>query len=791
MYILTLLKANLKYKKGSFISILILILIISTLTTSVISIKNNMRSRINKANDTVGSGDLVIYIENKILTEDMLSKTKSCDSVKDVQVKPVMMMHNTRIKGQEISCNIFLQSFTNDQYPYEVFNEATNNFLKDKIQLKENEILLPISMGTNYSCDIGDSVSFDFGVEKKDFTIAGFIEEPMAGSNVMGVKFPVISDAAYQHIRDITGIEEAPDNEYIWDGTLVHVYVTDTYKDNVEAVSKEINKACNIVSLGFTSMTKEQTITYTLLVTEIICGTLDSFIIILFVVVILVLSNNINSNIEMDYENIGILKSQGFTKYQIRLILLIQYLLSGVLGTLLGFLLALPLVHFLRNLFISTSGLLFSNGLNVLNSIGILSLILLSMALFILYKTRKVSRISPVNAISGGIDNVYFSSVIQTPVVGRSKRFLNLKLAFRQLTTDSKWYIGTCLIIALLVAFVCLSASFKETFTERYYNELFGVVQSDVEVEYEDGLKKQPNIESIIASVSPIKEKFHSGEQYLLIDNEQNLAQVLDDASYLKCILEGRAPKYDNEIVITNLLRDSLGKDIGDTVEIQIKETKKEYIITGIYDSCADTGRCLSITLDGMYRVMPDYEVTRYEYFLENAELASAAIQAVYDAYPNDSTFKTRKPTSMNPNAIDAIMLSTNVVILCIILISMIFAIIVICMICNKMYLKEKHTLGIYKAFGFTSSNIRFQYCFRFLFVAILGSIVGGITFILFGNDLNSGILELAGISSYYAPITLFNLGFPILLICVTVFVSSFITMKKVKKVDVKSLIVE
>ena len=72
MELLTLVKANLKHKKGGFLSILILMLIISTVLTSVLSIQKNMDTRIYDAHDAVGTGDLVIFMEHKELTEDML-----------------------------------------------------------------------------------------------------------------------------------------------------------------------------------------------------------------------------------------------------------------------------------------------------------------------------------------------------------------------------------------------------------------------------------------------------------------------------------------------------------------------------------------------------------------------------------------------------------------------------------------------------------------------------------------------------------------------------------------------
>ncbi len=791
MEIITLLKANLTHKKGSFISILVLILIIATVLTSVLSIKNNMNTRAKEAHKAIDTGDLVLYIENKQLTKEMVEKVRACNTVANLRIENVMHIHSTYLNGKELSVNIFIQSFDADNYPYKLFDTDGTHFVKEKVPLKTNEVLLPISMKDTYNCKQGDTLSIDIGTQKLDLQIKGYIEEPMAGSDVMGMKNLVVSQTLYNKIRTLSNIETKPVNKYIWDGKLVHIFANKEYLNKLDQVSNEINDASNIISLSFTSMTKEQSINYTLLITNIICSVLQGFVAILFIVVILVLSNTINSSIEMDYVNIGILKSQGFTKAQIRLVFLIQYLVSGILGVLIGILLSIPLVKMLRNLFINTSGLLFSGNIAIGKSVSSLLVILLLLAMFILLKTRKVSKITPLNAISGGLDDVYFKNILEAPVMGRSKSFLNLKLALRQMTTSVGWYMGACLIIGLLCSFLCMTASFKETFTEKYYNDLFGIVMGDVEVQYTDTVVNKSEIESTIASITPIQSTFHYDSLYALLDGEPTLMQVLNNTSYFTSILEGRAPKYDNEIVITNVVSKRINKHVGETVILQHEKTKQEYIISGIYDSCAELGRCLGISLEGVYLLKADYKPLMFQYFLEDSSKAQQVIQAINTTYSSTGNITAQKPLIMNQNSIDSIMMSSNVVMLCICFISLLFVIIVICMICNKMFLKERHSLGIYKAFGFTSNSLRFQYCFRFLFAAGIGCILGAIVFLLFGNKIDGTMLSLAGITSFVAPVTWFNLGLPILLICLTVFISSFVTMRKVKKVDVKTLICE
>ena len=64
------------------------------------------------------------------------------------------------------------------------------------------------------------------------------------------------------------------------------------------------------------------------------------FCILLLVIVTIVIGYSVNSNIEMDYVSLGILKSIGFKNKQIRLILLMQYMLTGILASGIGMLIS-------------------------------------------------------------------------------------------------------------------------------------------------------------------------------------------------------------------------------------------------------------------------------------------------------------------------------------------------------------------------------------------------------------------------------------------------------------------
>ena len=792
MDILTLLRANLRHKKGNFISVLLLMLIVSTMLTSVISTQTNMKNRVCQANENVNSGDLVVFFNDKDVNEKMISDIQSNIGVKDLSIKQSIVPSTVYINNEKLSSITFLVENDLNKYPYEVFSDKVDSFITPESELKDNEIYLPVSMKKSYYCQKGDIVKIELTQGNKEFIIKGFIEEPFMGSDVMGVKQFLINKKVFNELYSLAKTNQKDEliNNPLLNTSIVQIFATDEYKTKIEQLSKELNDRCNVISLSYCSLTLNQSETYTLLISNILCGVLIAFSVILLIIVILVLSNSIRTSIDMEYVNIGILKSQGFTKGKIRLVLLIQYLLSAIIGSIGGIILAIPIVKLLRSIFIQTSGLLFSDNLSLLKSVLIITAILVLLGIIIFLKTKKVSRISPVMAISGGLENIYFKSTLQTSVISKHKAFINTKLGLRQLTSNVRQYSGTFLIISLLVLFLCLSASFKQTFTEKYYNELFGVKSCDIVVTYNENYSMRNEVEKSITDINSIKNSFFNGSEYYLLDSCQYNCQILDDTSFLTSVLKGRAPKYDNEIVITNKVSKHLGKYIGDKVQISDENIEEQFIISGIYDSCCDTGQCFAMILNGARKLSPDIKISVRNYVLQDSSKATQIIDSTNNNY---STYKIKADTYsvLRDNSMKTVIDGTNIMIYFIYFISIIFAIIVVSMVCSKTFLKEQHDIGIYKAFGFTSFNLKLQFCIRFLLISILGGMVGTVIYIFFGNEINATVLSLSGVSNFHAELTFFNVVLPGLIICLFVLIASVIVMNKIKRVDTKCLIVE
>ena len=119
------------------------------------------------------------------------------------------------------------------------------------------------------------------------------------------------------------------------------------------------------------------------------------------------------------------------------------------------------------------------------------------------------------------------------------------------------------------------------------------------------------------------------------------------------------------------------------------------------------------------------------------------------------------------------------------------FALIVVIMFCHRMFLQEKTDIGILKAMGLTSIQLRLSFGLRFLLLAVSGAVPGVICSVLLSGKLLTAILKPMGITHLIISLRPATVLFPIGLICVSFFLFAFLVSRGIKKLSATVLIAE
>lgn len=777
MEILTLLKANIRHKKGSFVSIIILMLIVSMSFTAVFSIKDNCINGINEAHEYINSSDLTVLIDNQLLTDDLLTSIEEHSSVEDVKVKEAVLTFGSEY-GESKNVNPGLLEKYSEEY--RLLNDRLTGYEENVPELKKGEIYVSQGVGTKLRCDIGDSIKIKTVGGEEYFTIKGFVVEPVWGSMNMGIKEMFISDEDFLRLQqeavNVTDSQQA-------DFRVVQVYKADESLGDGQ-FKHQLNEDTGIVKYSFFVLTKEQSIDYTYLMPDMILSGLLIFVGFLVVIVLIVMAHSITTSIEMEYKTLGVLKAQGFTEVKIRVILGAQYLVAEIIGAVLGVVAAFPMIKFFGNIFQPFLAVICENNISWGISVLFVAAMLIVSTIFIFFVTRKVGKVSPMKAISGGNEDVYFGSRLNASV---SKKALSASLAFRQFTSNKKRYIGTVLIVALLTFFMITMSILGVSIDSKSAMESMGMGPMELRLQANESLTEDTvkDIEKIIENKTKIERRYFYDNYQMLINGNEYLSNIYKNPEFI-LLEEGRAPKYDNEIAVTDFLSKELNLKIGDKVTISRQNYEYEYLITGINIYANELGLNFSMPLEGAKKLGIE-DTLFYGYSLADETLCNELAEEINEKYSDILTVKAYE-ADPNLEMYSSIIGAMTAVIY---VVSVVFSLVVVMMFCKKAFLQERRDIGIYKSLGFTSAKLRLQFAVRFLIVSLIGSAFGSVLSLLFTEKLLTVVFKMVGISSFNSQFTPMAFIIPIAIIAVSFFVFSYMASSKIKKVEIKELVVE
>ena len=784
-----IIKGNIRKNKAAYITVFILMFIVSVCFVTVLSVVNNTKKHNLKAMEKTGLGDMLIWCNEYNFENFEEAKTKlknkltDCDAISETKAIEVIETLIIDINGKDYGNTVFLIDYKSKDVSYEIYDKDDN--LVTEPQLDKGEIIVPISFKVLFDVNIGDTFTIGRGDDTYDVKIAYFFEDPYMGTYLMGIKTLLISDYDIAYIKEKLG-------EHAYANSVLYSLKKSDSKMNDIEFEKCVNKDTNISAYGWISITKKQCNTYMMMIVNIFSGILIGFIILLVVIAIIVLGHNISNSIEKDYVNYGIYKAVGLTNGKLKLSIMCGYILTCILGFIAGTPVAIPIIKLVNKILRPVGGTYVEADADIGVSLLAMLLILVLVGIYIMIKVARISRVTPVMALNEGRADVHFSSVLRLPI---SKKLLNTSLAYRQLISRKKQYISAVIITALLVVFMVLinqTLSWMSDGDGKWMSELFDPVSYDMTVtgdNYIDLEAHRGEIDRLIEEYSGYT-RFHAQNKYLLLEDAKISCLLIDNPEAISNITKGRTCLYDNEVVFTYYLANELGVGIGDTVTIGEYDEKEEYIITGLATGGNDAGKSFMMSCKGYEKLVKDANwnwILDY-YSLDDTKAIDEIVDLINEKYGkyNIKAYKEYYDMSNDPitMAIDGISVVIYVL-------SAIFIIITVVLVSGKMYEREKKDYGILKACGFDAGKLRSQFALRFMFASVVGSLFGIVLALIFGEDIMSMIFRMFGVMHID-----FSFGLPALIIPVGVMALMFYTFaylvsRKIKKVETRVLVVE
>lgn len=781
MEILTLLNANIRRKKGSFISVILLTMIIAMSVTIILSIKESTLNGVYKAHEICDAPDIFAIYAEYNFPDNIIEDVKKDSRVKGVNVTDSILTEKAKMGDEEYSNLMFI--FRSDKN-IKLVKEDLSGIAETVPKLQKGEIYVSQGFLTNVYGNVGEKIIIETTAGEYEFTVKGILLDPMFGSSMIGYTAFYISDEDFSEITSAVSKKETENQHGL--GKCVQIYKSDSCTLSSGQFRRQLNLDMGITDMAVGTTTNDMQLNFTTLFPKTVSSILLVFVMLLLAIVIIVTVHNISVEIETNYVTFGVLKAQGFDKNKIRLLFLGQYLLAEIIGAVIGTALSIPFIGVTSNIFVKITAIPAVTKVPAGRIAAIMAALFVLSVISIFFITIKINKISPVRAISGAKKEIYFDSIINAPISGR---FLSLSLALRQFTSAKRRYAGTLVIVAILVFFMITITMLANAVNSKSSLESMGAVVTEIDVEPKKRLSDNDfeNIEKEIEQFSEIKKSYYFNASYFLLDGEDTLCVVYKDPSFLPA-LKGRAPIYDNEIGLSPILLDEFNLKIGDEVTVGWQGKKEKYIITGVIQTMNDAGRSFPMSYAAAERIGYDRSLWGcYSLESENDEILNQKIADTLNEKFGDIIKAEANGAVVDSSSEDAIKAMRIIIYVS----SVLFSLIVVHMVCSKAFTQERTDIGIYKAVGFKASKLRIQFAFRFLIVSLIGSAAGGILSYFFSEKMLGILLKSIGITSVNTDVFAASFEIPILIVCLSFLIFSYLVSGKIRKVKIRELVTE
>ncbi len=657
-----------------------------------------------------------------------------------------------------------------------------------------SDIVLPVTMSTNFTK--GDIIEFKFGENIYDFKVAGFNEDYVWSSPVnLGAYYCYISEKMYERV-------EFESRKNITPGYLVKVQLSkDALKNHVSAsdATDEILGEYNMWLQSYQNMHPDYVSDIsneipcdTFMMTGMILPFIFIAVILVFALIILgialvVIDFSVKNFIMDNMKNIGIMEAGGYTVKEMIGILLMQLLSVSLAGSFFGTLLAFLIQGKIGFIMLYLLGLSWNQKADMTVLAVVVLGICTIISIFTLLLGRQYKKTSVLEALRGGIQTHNFRKNLFP--FDKTNLPVSVTVALKETFGKFKSQIGVIVIIAILAFSAGLGFGIYEVMSDA--DALLNFCGLDIADASFPGDQNMYNTVEKYDSVESMRREYWWSLDLVSGNKVKRITtRCISDTSSMKTesMVEGRWPKYENEIALGVSAAESLEKKAGDTVIVRNGEEEASYLVTGIYQTMNNMGMMVYCTTDAFERIgsLPD-EMSTY-----------VNLKKGYTFDDFEKVFKGDFPdTEVNDEyasmggLFTTISASIKAVMFVIMLVTAFIVALSEALLIRTRITKEWKNFGIHMALGFTSGQLNGQILVSNLPAVIIG-IAFGLTIVsAFGDKVVLLMFSMFGFQKVAFRISPLSYMIVIAVIAGVAMLVTWLNGTKIKKLEPVKMITE
>ena len=668
--------------------------------------------------------------------------------------------------------------------PYSDFGICDNPQMIEKSEHNyENAIYLPIvckyywdsELDTEFKCTIGDV--------EYTFMIAGFFERMMTGGNGVYRYSIFVNDEDYKLISE---------NPISHNDTAYFINIDENEDD--AKISVRITKELGKYQITTFNIFQSDAKFARMHLPNILSSIMIAFSLIAVVITLLVINFRISNSIEQDIKNIGVQKAIGYTSFQIRLAIILQFALVTAAASAIGISLTYLFLPTWEQIIRTEALCIWEYGIDwfcVMATAGLLTFAAIAVSFF---STRRINELQPVTALRQGL-NVHNFRKNYFPL-DKSKGTLGILLPFKAIF---HWGKQSVLLMVMMIAIGFTTAfviafGYNAIIDDSRMMRLLSANHENAAVFINDD-----DIIPEIAAMDEVEKVYrYNSEMSAAIGDYQVILESADDYSDFSFdgIYEGRAPKYDNEIVISGNVKKHLEVELGEEIEVSCGAYTEKFLIVGLTQTTSSMGWGGYITEEA--RINRLHIPLNYTHLCVDLEGANGKDYA-------DSTdeFINKLKDKFGNNIIGAYNIDRELyvdnsllnmmkgIVFAFAVLILLFVSLIINLIIKTVTVRRQHEFGIQKAIGFTSRQIRGQLATETMSVSVVGNIIGAILGCYFTNKIVSLIFSGFGVmkADFLVPVSVGIIS--VISLAVFIYAITYLVSANIKKISAYKLISE
>jgi putative ABC transport system permease protein len=457
------------------------------------------------------------------------------------------------------------------------------------------------------------------------------------------------------------------------------------------------------------------------------------------------------AKIEDDYREIGVMKAIGLRLNDIKRIYLTQYVAIAAVGSLLGY----GLSFLFRDALLANIRLYMGESENATFAplLGIFSVTLVFVAIsaYVNGVLGRFRKISPAEAVRFGVSQEKSGGGRHFRLSTNRLLDTNIFLGIKDVLARKSLYLTMLTVLVLAAFIIIVPQNLHNTIASDTFITYMGVGNSDLRID----LQQTDHIAEKAAEIAAVMENDPSISRFVVLTtqtfrvkladgSEERLKVELGDHSVFPLTYaEGRAPAAENEIALSVLNANELGKTVGDVITLVIEGHESTLTVCGTYSDVTNGGKTAKAVFsdpsaDTMWSVITAELADRAlldEKIAEYADRFAFAKVSDIDEYIRQTYGGTINAIGTASYAAIGVALALTV------LITLLFM--------RMLVAKDRYAIAVMKAFGFTNADIRMQYVARSVFVLILGVLLGTLLANTLGEALAGAVIASFGAASF------------------------------------------